>query len=58
MVLGILKDAKKNSFGDIKTDLKMIVNLLNYRFSKRGDYIGPKQKKRLMKKLKQESKRM
>ena len=34
----------KNSFGDIITDQKKIVNLLNYRFSKLGDYIGSKQK--------------
>ena len=37
------KSSLKNSFGDIITDQK-IVNLLNYRFSKLGDYIGSKQK--------------
>ena len=34
----------KNSFGNIITDQKKIVNFLNYRFSKLGDYIGSKQK--------------
>ena len=33
----------KNSFGDIITDQKKL-SLLNYRFSKLGDYIGSKQK--------------
>ena len=37
------KDSSKNSFGDIITDQK-ILSLLNYRFSKLGDYIGLKQK--------------
>ena len=30
----------KNSFGDIVTDQKRIANLLNYRFSKLGEYFG------------------
>ena len=34
----------KNLFGDIITYQKKIVSLLNYRFSKLGDYIGSKQK--------------
>ena len=34
----------KNSFRDIITDQKKVVYLLNYRFSKLGDYIGSKQK--------------
>ena len=34
----------KNSFGDIITDQKKIVNLRKYRFSKLRDYIGSKQK--------------
>ena len=33
----------KNVFGDIYTDQNKIVNLLNYRFSKLGDYLGSKQ---------------
>ena len=32
----------KNSFGDLITDPKRIANLLNYRFSKLGDYAGKK----------------
>ena len=30
----------KNSFGDVETDKKRICNLLNYKFSKLGDYLG------------------
>ena len=30
----------KNSFGDTVTDQKRIANLLNYRFSKLGEYLG------------------
>ena len=30
----------KNSFGDIVTDQKRFANLLNYRFSKLGEYFG------------------
>ena len=33
----------KNVFGDIYTDQKKILNLLIYRFSKLGDYLGSKQ---------------
>ena len=32
----------RNSFGDLITDPKRIANLLNYRFSKLGDYAGKK----------------
>ena len=32
----------KNSFGDLVTNQKQIANLLNYRFSKLGDYLGVK----------------
>ena len=32
----------RNSFGDTITDQKSIANLLNYRFSKLGDYLGKK----------------
>ena len=34
----------KNSFGDIITDQKRIANLLNYQFSKLGDFFGEKGK--------------
>ena len=34
----------KNSFGDIITDQKRIANLLNYHFSKLGDFFGKKGK--------------
>ena len=30
----------KNSFGETVTDQKRIANLLNYRFSKLGEYFG------------------
>ena len=30
----------RNSFGDLVTDQTKIANLLNYRFSKLGDYLG------------------
>ena len=33
-------DTLQNSFGDIIQDQKQIANLLNYRFSKLGDYLG------------------
>ena len=33
----------KNSIRDIIPDLNKILNLLNYRFSKLGDYVGSKQ---------------
>ena len=35
----------KNSFGDIITDQKRIANLLNYHFSKLGDFFGEKGKR-------------
>ena len=45
MKLEVSEDAKQIvSFGDIITDQKKIIYLLNYRFSKLGEYIRSKQK--------------